>query len=161
MAGGYLNISTGDACFTLGQQCYAGRASGDNAMAFGYASKATNNGTFVWSDTTGTYGSHTTKTFNVYADNGSYFDGGYIYNTNIADSADEVVNWQSMTNWVSGTALSDVAFKSQYNEFATSNKFSGDIIVNDKSIIFVDDVAYSPAAEISRLKIAYYGDDKI
>jgi len=59
-----------------------------------------------------------------------YLDGA-AYAAVDATAGTEVVNWQTMTNWVIDTALSDVAFKSLYNEFTSSNRFSGRMFIGD------------------------------
>jgi len=54
-----------------------------------------------------------------------------------ASSGTDVVNWQTMTNqgYLTSAALSDVAFKSQYNVFSNSNKFEGVLYHGDASYI--------------------------
>jgi len=131
-AEGWNTFASNDATHAEGHETVA---TGLVSHAAGKWSAATSDYSWVWADGSASklspYADNGTKTFNVYAANGSYFDGGFVYNTNIAISADQLVNYQTLTNHAATKTLGQV--------MTAGNTASINLDMNSEGI---DDIAY-------------------
>jgi len=149
-AEGYSTTASGPYSHSEGR---ATTASGAYSHAAGRNAKATNNNTWVWSDSR-LFGSTTNSQFSVYATNGTRLLGGPIYGNDIVVSNNANIGGNITTTGSINATNADPAFKAYidsqhiylYSDLASGNIFSADTTGRDAGTVYINQLGVNNAS---------------